>query len=163
MGNEASIVGKNLDKRTARREHKENFSNAIQKFRSTVEKSSAPSEKDSEIFQKWNDSSIRVFARKRPIFQHEIDAGEFDVISCHGNQKITIHDCRMHADMRKQIINHHEFEFDYAFGESANNQMVYETTTRPLVKIACEGGFSTAMVYGQTGSGKVRVVLYEFN
>ncbi|RYY83329.1 hypothetical protein EON63_11475 [archaeon] len=41
------------------------------------------------------------------------------------------------------------------FGESVDNTHVYTHSTQPLVQIACQGGYATAMVYGQTGSGKV--------
>ena len=67
--------------------------------------------------------------------------------------------------MQLFFINHHEFQFDYVFNEWETNQSVYEISTKPLVEIACEGGFSTALVYGQTGSGKVRTfycLLYDF-
>lgn len=41
------------------------------------------------------------------------------------------------------------------FSESVDNGFVYTHSAQPLVRIACQGGYATAMVYGQTGSGKV--------
>ena len=42
--------------------------------------------------------------------------GEFDVISCFPSEnKIVIHDARMHNDMKRQLMHHHEFEFDHIF------------------------------------------------
>ena len=61
---------------------------------------------------------------------------------------------RMHADMRRQLTNHHEFIFDRVFTAKANNDEVYLDTAAPLVKVALEGGFATCLMYGQTGSGK---------
>ena len=159
MGNESSSTLKNLDKRTARREYQESFVEAIEKYRKNylqnkVQEEETAANSLSEAFKNWNDNSIRVFARKRPIFQHELDNGEYDVITACG-KNIVIHDARMHTDMKRQYINHHEFQFDYVFNESTTNQFVYETAAKPLVEIACEGSCSTAFMYGQTGSGKV--------
>jgi kinesin family protein 2/24 len=157
MGNsESSNPIRNMDKRTARREYKEDFGRAVQRYRKQfIQRREAVGGASFKFTSdSWEDNQIRVFARKRPIFQHEIDDGEYDVVTCH-QKTIIVHDCRMHTDMKRQFINHHEFQFDYAFGETSSNQNVYEFTAKPLVQIACEGGFSTAMVYGQTGSGKV--------
>lgn len=159
MGNsESSNPVRNLDKRTARREYKEDFVAGIQRFRRQYYQKHQGVEKFNYKFNvnDWEDNQIRVFARKRPIFQHEIDEGEYDVVTCFQNN-IIIHDARMHTDMKRQFLNHHEFQFDTVFSETSSNQTVYETSTKPLVEIACDGGFSTALVYGQTGSGKVSV------
>ena len=99
-------------------------------------------------------SNVRVVVRKRPIFEHEIDGHEFDVATCLDARNVTIHDTRMHADMRRMLLTNHSFEFDGVFNEWATNDEVYESAARPLVKEAVEGGFATACVYGQTGSGK---------
>jgi kinesin family protein 2/24 len=165
MGNsESANPIRNLDKRTARREYREDFLTAINRFRKQyvlLKQSTSHKNEDNNILKTWDDNNIRVFARKRPIFTHEIENNEYDVVTCI-NSNIVIHDCRMHTDMKRQFINHHEFQFDGVFSEKASNQSVYEATTKPLVEIACEGGFSTALVYGQTGSGKVISVFFCF-
>jgi kinesin family protein 2/24 len=102
----------------------------------------------------WSDGNIKVFVRKRPIFKHELDAYEFDVVTCTSDNTIVVHDARMHNDMKRQLMNHHEFQFDRTFGENVRNDEVYNATAKSLVEIACSGGFSTCLVYGQTGSGK---------
>lgn len=158
MGNsESSNPIRNMDKRTARREYKDDFEAAIARYRQ--KHGIVVNKKGKEVIEnldesKWERGEIRVFVRKRPMFQHELDNSEFDVISCI-KDKIIVHDARMHIDMKKQMLNHHEFQFDYVFNERSTNQTVYQVSTKPLVEIACEGGFSTALMYGQTGSGKV--------
>jgi hypothetical protein len=152
MGNESSNPIRNMDKRTARREYKEDFIRGIEQYKHKYFKSKAHNVGKKEL--NWNDGGIKVFTRKRPIFNHEIENGEFDVVTCFHNN-IIIHDARMHSDMKRQMLHHHEFEFDEVFSDQIQNRTVYEKTGKPLVEYACKGGFATAMVYGQTGSGKV--------
>jgi len=35
----------------------------------------------SEKIEEWQDGSIQVFVRKRPLFKHEVDNFEFDVVT----------------------------------------------------------------------------------
>ena len=147
MGNSESNANpiRNMDKRTARREYREAFIAAISRYRS-VNVSHSNDEDMSK--HPWSGGDIRVCVRKRPIHKRELDAFEFDVVSSSGN-KVIVHDARMHIDMKRQFINHHEFEFDKVFGDSADNEKVYQESVRSLVDIAIDGGFGTALVYGQ--------------
>ena len=52
---------------------------------------------------------------------------------------MTVHDARMHADMRRQLMNHHEFIFDRVFNEKADNDEVYAGTAATLVEEALRG------------------------
>lgn len=145
-----------MDKRTARREYKSDFAAAVVKYRQrsghSLPSQSSPGAGGDINWE--NSGNVKVFVRKRPIFQHEIDNSEFDVATCFPN-RVIIHDARMHNDMKRQLMNHHEFTFDRVFHEKTSNDVVYVQTARPLVSIAVNGGYSTALVYGQTGSGKV--------
>jgi kinesin family protein 2/24 len=120
MGNGESNPVRNMDKRTARREYKDNFCSGIAIFRKNQEH-----ESDAEKNLEWEDGAIRVCVRKRPIFKDEINGFEFDVASCFQGNSIIIHDCRMHADMKRQFINHHKFQFDRVFNEQCDNNLVY--------------------------------------
>ena len=91
--------------------------------------------------------------RRRPFFKHELDQGEFDVVTCM-QQSITIHDCRMHSDMRRMFVDHKSFRFDRVYGESTSSEEVYAGSVRPLVERATTARPSTVLMYGQTGSGK---------
>jgi kinesin family protein 2/24 len=60
----------------------------------------------------------------------------------------------MHPDMVHMFMNHHDFSFDEAFGETVGNDAVYAGTAQGIVSEAMSGGNGTVMMYGQTGSGK---------
>lgn len=137
-----------MDKRTARREYRDDFEKAIMNFRKGLPQA-APLQ-TSDVLH-WESGNIRVCARKRPIFSRELKDGEFDVISCYNRNRIIVHDARMHADMKHQFIKNNEFEFDFVFDEKASNNDVYGISASPLVNLAFDGGYTTCMVYGQTG------------
>ncbi len=142
-----------MDKRTARREYKDDFMRGIENYqRKYLSKKETIAENTKVDY--WQEGDIKVFVRKRPIFNHEIASGEFDVVTCLSN-KVIVHDARMHADMKREMIHHNQFEFNYVFSDKMSNNVVYDKTARSLVDSACSGGFATALVYGQTGSGKV--------
>jgi kinesin family protein 2/24 len=159
MGNSASANPiRNIDKRTARREYKENFTRAILNYQleNNIDPSVPTHHSEQRVlnFDDESGSNVRVLVRKRPIFEHEIAGHEFDVATCLDKKNIAIHDARMHADMRRMLMTHHNFAFDGVFNEWASNDDVYASAAHPLVREAVRGGFATACVYGQTGSGK---------
>lgn len=155
MGNsESANPIRNMDKRTARREYRTDFMRAINDYRKRCPIKPKSATKDTAEVSEWYDGNIKVFVRKRPIFRHELEAFEFDVATCTSSNSIVIHDARMHNDMKRQILNHHEFKFDQIFNENTSNDQVYLSSAKSLVDISCEGGYSTCLVYGQTGSGK---------
>ena len=154
MGAAESNPVKNLDKRTARRTYRDAFKGAIERYRSSRKVQAQHAHLAASETVEWEEGTIRVCVRKRPIFKDEIKGSEFDVLTCMHDKLITVHDARMHADMVRQLMNHHEFLFDRVFDAKAGNDEVYQGTAAPLVKIAAEGGFATCLMYGQTGSGK---------
>ena len=54
-------------------------------------------------------------------------------------------------DLTKYLENQH-FRFDYAFDESADNELVYKYTAKSLVASIFEGGMATCFAYGQVQS-----------
>lgn len=147
-----------MDKRTARRTYHQEFSEAVQRYRSSAavrDQHTALSplctvDDDSDF-----GGRIRVCVRKRPIHREEIKALEFDVITCaHGGKLVAVHDARMHSDMRHMLMHHHEFDFDRVFSEGEGNEAVYADVAAPLVAETAKGGYATCLMYGQTGSGK---------
>eukprot|EP00929_Paragymnodinium_shiwhaense_P024340 TRINITY_DN15006_c0_g1_i4.p1 TRINITY_DN15006_c0_g1~~TRINITY_DN15006_c0_g1_i4.p1 ORF type:complete len:910 (-),score=161.76 TRINITY_DN15006_c0_g1_i4:216-2945(-) len=149
MGNVEAAVIRNVDKRTSRREHRPTFEAAVKRFRSNP----FPSPALGDGVQRQLSHSVRVCVRKRPMFPHEYEQGEFDCLTGLAG-RVLVHDARMHADMKNMFMNHHDFLFDEVFDERANNDMVYAGTVQDLVKLTLAGGSATAMMYGQTGSGK---------
>lgn len=150
MGQNESNPVRNMDKRTARREYRENFSSGISSYR--FRRMGEPETQSSGELD-WNTGNIRVCVRKRPIFQDELSHYEFDVITCVNKQTIVIHDARMHSDMKRMFLKHYEFKFDRIFNEKSSNDEVYLETTASMMQFAVDGGFATCLMYGQTGSG----------
>ena len=114
MGNAQANPIRNIDKRTARREYKDVFRRAILEYQ--LENGIDPSipnrgsEQRTLNFGDDSSSNVRVLVRKRPIFQHEVDGHEFDVATCMDDQNMTIHDTRMHADMRRMLLTNNNFD-----------------------------------------------------
>ncbi len=105
---------------------------------------------------------ITVCVRKRPLSKKEKGRKEVDVTTCPNKDQIIIHEPKTKVDLTKYLDNQH-FRFDYAFDESADNQLVYKYTARPLVQNIFEGGMATCFAYGQTGSGKTHTMGGEFH
>ena len=154
MGAAESNPVRNLDKRTARRTYRDDFRGAIKRYRTSTKVAQQWAFLASEDDRSWEAGDLKVCVRKRPIFKSELQGKEFDVLTVTHGKLITVHDARMHADMRRQLMNHHEFIFDRVFNENADNDQVYAGTAAALVQEALKGGFATCLMYGQTGSGK---------
>lgn len=154
MGQSQSL--KNLDKRTARREYRADFSRAIDTFRDQIEQSRhlpclQPNTSRDYIEDEsaWQDK-IQVNIRKRPLSDAEFQNSEFDVISCVTSQTIMVHDARLDSDMKTQLLRHHEFSFHQVFSESATNDDVYRETVLPMVSLVQGGADGTIFMYGQS-------------
>uniref|UniRef100_A0A8C4HG12 Kinesin motor domain-containing protein n=1 Tax=Dicentrarchus labrax TaxID=13489 RepID=A0A8C4HG12_DICLA len=80
---------------------------------------------------------------------------------------------RIRPLLRKEVLHNHQvcvrvvpgsaqvmlgtdrlFSFDHAFGQTANQDEVYESCVQPLVESLVDGYNATVFCYGQTGSGK---------
>merc|ERR1711959_285518 len=97
------MASKNVDKRTFRKENAFEFMRAASKWRESMKPIAAPSK---TLIQ---DSSVKICVRKRPIFEHELKQGEFDMLTCNGNFHVIVHDGRMHPDCKHAFINHITF------------------------------------------------------
>lgn len=155
MGNSESQPVRNVDKRTARRDHSHLFKGAITRYRQEVGGADpdAPEAMRDPLIHEPGDA-LRVAVRRRPFFKHELDQGEFDVVSCE-MRRITVHDCRLYADCRRLYVEHKSFRFDRVYDEEASSLDVYNESVKPLVqRAALTARASTVLMYGQTGSGK---------
>ena len=112
MGAAESNPVRNLDKRTARRTYRDAFRGAVKRYRTSARVAEQWAYLGEEGEKGWDEGALKVCVRKRPIFKPEIQGKEFDVLTVTHNKLITVHDARMHADMRRQLMNHHEFIFD---------------------------------------------------
>ena len=72
---------------------------------------------------------IAVAVRKRPLFEHETERGDFDVIGCErqadGSGGVWLHRALMRADMRHMLLEHYDFGFDAVFSETDDTDAVY--------------------------------------
>ena len=155
MGNSESQPVRNVDKRTARRDHAHLFKGAITAYRREVLLNAIDEGGDARggLIHDPGDA-LRVAVRRRPFFKHELDQGEFDVVSCE-KRSISVHDCRLYPDCRRLYVDNLKFRFDRVFDEAADSLVVYAESVAPLVQRACTTArASTVLMYGQTGSGK---------
>jgi hypothetical protein len=91
MGNSDSVI-RNLDKRTVRREYRETYITAIKSYRRKSRTSESSREVVKSPILTW-EHNVRVAVRKRPIFQHEVDEHEFDVVTIPDGKDVTYFGC----------------------------------------------------------------------
>lgn len=108
------------------------------------------------------DHQICVAVRKRPLNKREAQRKDVDVITVPSKDLTIVHEPKQKVDLTRYLENH-IFRFDYAFDESASNELVYKYTAKPLVHTIFEGGMATCFAYGQTGSGKTHTMGGDFN
>lgn len=108
------------------------------------------------------DHQICVAVRKRPLNKREIQRKDVDVVTVPSKDLTVVHEPKQKVDLTRYLDNH-IFRFDYAFDESASNELVYRYTAKPLVHTVFEGGMATCFAYGQTGSGKTHTMGGDFN
>lgn len=100
---------------------------------------------------------ICVCVRKRPLNKQELAKKEIDVISIPSKCLLFVHEPKLKVDLTKYLENQ-SFCFDFAFDETASNEVIYRFTARPLVHTIFQGGKATCFAYGQTGSGKTHTM-----
>ena len=72
-----------------------------------------------------NDHQISVCVRKRPLSSKEIKKKEVDVICTPNQNQVIVHEPKTKVDLTKYLDNQ-QFRFDYAFDETATNELVYK-------------------------------------
>lgn len=104
-----------------------------------------------------DEKSVRVCVRKRPLFAHESENQEFDVVTVRGPE-VVVHNCLTKANLRSLFVSHMGFHFARAFAEDCNDDEVYAQCGDPAVAHALGGGTATLFMFGQTGSGKTHTM-----
>jgi kinesin family protein 2/24 len=135
-----------FDKNTLRLTNREAFIESIAAFRRAYEPQPRP-------FDDADECCARIFTRVRPIFKAELALGDFDAVLVE-RDRMTLHNCLFHADLKTAYVQHSDMPFDAAFGPTTTNAQVFERGVDPLVRHALEGGLGTLFMFGQTGSGK---------
>ncbi|KAG2381700.1 hypothetical protein C9374_006084 [Naegleria lovaniensis] len=148
-------MGQNIDKRSYRREHSELYMKLIQYYRDGMD-DDAQSPTSSEQ-QASSEDVVKVFIRKRPMFERDLKAGEYDVVTCKKHD-IIVHDCRMHPSMKPNLAYVESYKFPYpnteVFNDQSSTDQVYASALKPLVDYVAGGNVGTMFCFGQTGSGK---------
>ncbi|XP_064477519.1 kinesin-like protein KIF2A [Ornithodoros turicata] len=132
------------------------FLSMIREYRSQLDMKPMSMTEPSDLNQ------ICVAVRKRPLNKKEVNKKEVDVITVPTRDRMVVHEPKLKVDLTKYLENS-QFRFDYAFDETANNELVYKYTARPLVQTIFEGGMATCFAYGQTGSGKTHTMGGDFS
>ncbi|XP_074605722.1 kinesin-like protein KIF2A isoform X2 [Brevipalpus obovatus] len=132
------------------------FLGMIREYRSQIEFKPMNMGDPVEIHQ------ICVAVRKRPMNKKELGKKDIDVITVPSKDLIVVHEPKHKVDLTRFLENH-MFRFDYAFDETADNELVYKYTAKPLVQTIFEGGMATCFAYGQTGSGKTHTMGGDFH
>lgn len=117
-----------------------------------------PSREVKKKNKKRYQTKIRVCVRKRPMNEKEKSRGDFDVMECHDEETLVVHEPKKKVDLT-EYVDKHTFSFDEVFHEGDGNDEVYERTAQPLVEHIFTKGKATCFAYGQTGSGKTYTMM----
>jgi kinesin family protein 2/24 len=153
-----------FDKRESRRMNRAPFAASVKRWRNKHLSKDAPTHAnanaDADATRETSTSgSINIFARKRPLFEPEKKRGEFDVVSIENGVTAVVHNCQMHADLKRMFVKHCAYTLSGGvFDETAQEHDVYARSAAPLVKGTLEGGVGALFMYGQTGSGKTHTM-----
>ena len=146
-----AITRRMLDKRTARLRFADDFKNNIEEHLQLKNQREIPMVHNIVNHQE----NISVFVRKRPLFQHELKRGEFDVVRLILPTSITVENCVMLPDMKNMQIKPSTYPCTLSFDENCSDDMVYTKTASPLLHHVIQNGANAAvLMYGPTGSGK---------
>ncbi|KAF1334090.1 Kinesin-like protein, partial [Globisporangium splendens] len=88
-------AGQNMDKRTARKVHSDDFKRTLRAIRDEFLRAYSQKRDNHAEEQQMGNDQIHVYVRKRPLLPHELEKNEFDVISSIGKREIVIHECKM--------------------------------------------------------------------
>jgi kinesin family protein 2/24 len=78
---------------------------------------------------------ICICVKKRPIFAHELAAGEIDTVSC-SNPMITVHECKYKVDGITKFVDNQPFMFDNTFSQNESNADLYNSSIGPILDLA---------------------------
>uniref|UniRef100_A0A7S1J836 Kinesin motor domain-containing protein n=1 Tax=Eutreptiella gymnastica TaxID=73025 RepID=A0A7S1J836_9EUGL len=141
----------NFDKRTSRLKNRAAFTAAIAKT-NFLNKVTAG---------RLRHTAVQIYVRKRPLFEYELQEGEFDVVKVLPDlSRVVVHNALMQADMVGMQLVHAAFPTSAAFSDTDTNTTVYEEAARDLVFAAGQvcGTVGLVLMYGQTGSGKTHTM-----
>ena len=98
---------------------------------------------------------VRVGVRCRPPFQDEIDNIKdpyYSIINT--TAQIPNQNALGCVSLTMPNGKSRDFQYDYVFGQSSTQDLVYDTIAKPVVSDVLKGFNGTIFAYGQTGTGK---------
>jgi len=163
IGGESADIAYNVDKRTQRKMDSKDFKDAIEKWRGTSQ--AGAMEKLVNVVGNSGSINTTVVVRVRPLFPHEQERGEFDVVTCMpGSERVAgavVHQCGEHIMAGRGMVKHlgnYVYPCQQVFDEYVESDEVYLNCGYPLLEHAVNGGVATCFMYGQTGSGKTHTM-----
>lgn len=144
-GEDNVTTRRNLDKRTARLLHSQSFASHIEQLR----QGKRPVLKPKSVRR-----DVSVLVRKRPLFPHDVEQGDFDVVQVDPTS-ICVYKTQLESDMKTKSIQPYRVACSAAFGETATTDQLYQKALEPIFKQALRKDEPvTILMFGQTGSGK---------
>ena len=113
---------------------------------------------------KKGQSNILVAVRLRPMLMKEVEQGQFNLIKMLDDKVVILQDPQdlseqYTSELRKKRTRQKQYAFDYAFDQDAQQEKVFNLTTRFLIEGILNGYNSTVFAYGATGAGKTFTML----
>lgn len=161
----AGVDGRrNLDKKSARLIHAAIFKADLASYRRRfpqLNDGSNHADKATGEIHRRSRSGVTIALRKRPIFDYELDRGDYDVVSIDNRSRTeedicVVHKAEMHADMQQKLMKHVSVPLTAAFDEQCTDDSIYRHVAQPLVLEALNGRVATIMMFGQTGRCEMR-------
>ena len=154
-----SVDGRrNLDKRTVRLRYGEHYKADILQQRQQLpylNNGTNHNKRDGSLIHDRSQNGVSIVVRKRPIFDYELDRGDYDVVSIDNTSQsshdvATVHSCIMHADMKTMLRKDCSFPITAAFDEQGSDDNIYQHVVKPLIlDAACDCGVATILLFGQ--------------
>ena len=159
-----SVDGRrNLDKRTVRLRYGEHFKADILQQRQQLpylNNGTNHNKRDGSLIHDRSQNGVSIVVRKRPIFDYELDRGDYDVVSIDNTSQsshdvATIHNTSCHADMKTMLRKDCSFSITAAFDEHSSDDNIYQHVVKPLIlDAACDCGVATILLFGQVSKQK---------
>ncbi|CAJ1326985.1 unnamed protein product [Effrenium voratum] len=147
-----------FDKNTLRLMHREIFTGAIGRYQQRMLQSLDKNEALTARTPRRRPRAVQVFVRVRPIFDKDIEKGDFDVVSVVPGQ-LVLHSCLFEADLKSPFISHLSFSFDQVFGHTASNKRLLELRGDKcfdLLAATCKGRDFPELRLREHGNGTYR-------
>jgi hypothetical protein len=108
---------------------------------------------------KAQDMPMLVAVRVRPLWDKEVEAGDYNTVQVVEGKMVVVLDPWYDADHNPNRAKEKRYAFDVVFDEKVGQEEVYQRTARGLVGGVLDGYNSSVFAYGATGAGKTFTML----